>query len=78
MAKFHKECERGIDGLNRIRTCLTKINVEDAVASRAEDEKKVKEIIQKNVGFDEVNKAVVGCMKHWCAKAFVDSLSKMS
>lgn len=72
MAKFHTECGRGKPGFEKIRACLTKIDVEDAIASVAEDETKVKEIIRGGVGFDVVNKAVGVCMKRWCASAFME------
>lgn len=48
-----------------IQSQFQEVNVENAKASRPEDERKVKEIIKRDSGFHAVNEKVRDTMMHW-------------
>ena len=61
-----------------VRRNLTEIDVESAKASVEADEIKVKEVIQQDSSFDEVDTAVKGSMSAWCGAAFTAFLKKVT
>ena len=60
-------------GLKTIKEKVSRIDCMNATASNPEDEKKVKEIIEKRS--DEVNKAVRQRFIDWCGEAIKESLN---
>ena len=52
-----------------VKESLAAIDVENAEASDKTDEKKVKEFIEKDIGFENMNNAVAKCMHEWCGRA---------
>jgi hypothetical protein len=52
-----------------VKESLAAIDVENAEASDKADETKVKEFIEKDIGFENMNNAVAKCMHEWCGRA---------
>ena len=52
-----------------VRESLTQVDVQNAKASHAEDEAKVKQVIQDSVGYNAVNEAVKKSMRHMLGEA---------
>jgi len=74
--KFHYELEN--TGMKNIIASLTNIDVETAKASQPEDEKKVKALIEREIGYIAVNNQVQGSMSNWVRKECESFLKKVA
>jgi len=73
-ASFRKALVRDFDS---ILASLSQIDLENAEASVVEDKVMIKEIVRQGMGFQAVNKAVMGMLHEWLAataKAALDAL----
>ena len=58
------------------RTCT--VNVERAEAFIAEDRERIFQALRETLGFEEVNKKVIGCMREWMAEKGRAALGRLS
>jgi len=59
-----------------LKTC--RVNLRTAEASRLEDQEKIFLAVETTIGFEEVNKQVIGIMREWMARSGSDALQRIA
>ena len=66
-----------VEEFDSIAQSVSRIDVANAKASVAQDEKAIKQAVQEQMGFEEVNKVVMGPIREWLADTGQAALAEL-
>ena len=79
LAALCRGCETGVwlQDFDKIAIAMSRVDVESADASVAADKVAIGELVQREMGFGEVNKQVIGALREWLAATATAELERL-